>query len=340
MNAIWVCPRCRGALTSTSDPWTCTRCHAAYQLIGGVPDLRIAGPAWIEFEDDLQLARKLAGDPSSGADLVRRIFRERRNWTEELVERRSSQVLEAPRRLQGEIDRWLREPLSGTRRFIDVGCGPGGLLRAAASRGLNPAGVDVSMAWLIVARRLIEEDGYDIPLAAAMAEHLPLADASVDAAVALDVIEHVHDPAVFVRSLDRIVAPGGSLALSTPNRFSLAAEPHVGVWGVGWMPRRWQKSWVRFRSGADYSMTRLLSAPELETVVTRNSGFLPTLTAPAIPGEEIARFKSGRAAAARAYNALVSRRWAAPFFRIFGAFFRVTARKSDVRYGAERTRLH
>ena len=79
-------------------------------------------------------------------------------------------------------------------------------------------------------------------------------------------------------------------------------------------------------------MTRLLSARELNAVVTRNSGFVATLTAPAIPGEEIARFKTGRAAAARTYNALVRRRWTAPFFRTFGAFFRVTARKPATRH--------
>ena len=49
---------------------------------------------------------------------------------------------------------------------------------------------------------------------------LPLADASVDAAVAVEVIEHLENPRAFVRELARVVKPGGTVLVSTPNQLS------------------------------------------------------------------------------------------------------------------------
>ena len=107
---------------------------------------------------------------------------------------------------------------------------------AAASElatGRPVIGIDVSMTWLVVAKKLVSESGGKPFLAAGMAEALPLASDSIPAVVSLDVIEHVHDPDAYLAEIDRVLQPGGRAALSTPNRFSLTAEPHVFVWGVG-----------------------------------------------------------------------------------------------------------
>lgn len=86
-------------------------------------------------------------------------------------------------------------------------------------------------------------------MAAALGEALPLADGALSGVVSLDVIEHVDRPDAFLNEIDRVTRPGGRLALSTPNRFSLAPEPHVMVWGVGLLPRRYQARYVAWRSG-------------------------------------------------------------------------------------------
>jgi len=56
---------------------------------------------------------------------------------------------------------------------------------------------------------------------------LPVRSGSVDVVVSLQVVEHVWDHAQYVRECARILRPGGTLFLSTPNRltFSPGADP-------------------------------------------------------------------------------------------------------------------
>jgi hypothetical protein len=125
--------------------------------------------------------------------------------------------------------------------------------------------------------------------------------------------------------MDRIAASSAPLAIATPNRFSVAAEPHVGVWGVGWLPARWQRRYVRMRSGKPYDFVRLLSVPGLKRMMKRETHFDGQFIVPRIAEEEIELFEGRRAKMARAYNRVAEQRmlrWPmfaiAPFFRFVG----------------------
>src|SRR6185312_15953022 len=83
-------------------------------------------------------------------------------------------------------------PRSG--KILEVGCGTGGLLAAAARIGLDIEGTDIALRWLVVARRRLDDRGVSVPLVAASADRLPYADASFDAVVADSVLEHLDDP--------------------------------------------------------------------------------------------------------------------------------------------------
>jgi 2-polyprenyl-3-methyl-5-hydroxy-6-metoxy-1,4-benzoquinol methylase len=60
---------------------------------------------------------------------------------------------------------------------------------------------------------------------------LPFEDGSLDAAVSLEVIEHVEDQLGFLKEVARIVKPGGLVVVSTPNVLSLTSRVRTLLWG-------------------------------------------------------------------------------------------------------------
>lgn len=330
---VWCCPICRGrlAVEVKDTRLTCVRCGTPFEVIAGIPDLRVARPSWVDAEADREAALRLERD-TRGLPLeavVRLVFARQPHRTDAEVDYRVRQVLASPGRLRRQVHGWLRN-VALTSGYVDVGCGPGLLLAASADEGVSGMGIDASLEWLIVARRMIEAHGGRATLCAALCEALPIPDGSAPAIASLDVIEHCVDQRRHLREIDRIAAAGAPFALATPNRFSVTAEPHVGVWGVGWLPARLQRRYVRMRSGKPYDFVRLLSVPGLKRLMKRETHFDGRFIVPHIADEEIELFAARRAKLARAYNRAVEQpmlRW--PLFAI-GPFFRfVGVRRSD-----------
>jgi SAM-dependent methyltransferase len=325
---VWCCPICRGrlAVEARDTRLACVRCGTPFEMFAGIPDLRVARPSWVNVDTDREAALRLERDTRGMAleSVVRRIFSSQEHRTDAEVDYRVRQVVASPSRLRRQVHGWLRN-VALTPGYVDLGCGPGLLLAASADDGVSGVGIDASLEWLVVARRMIEAHGGRATLCAALCEALPIPDASAPAIASLDVIEHCGDQRRHLREIDRIAAPGSSFALATPNRFSVSAEPHVGVWGVGWLPARWQQRYVRMRSGKPYEYVRLLSVPGLKRLMKRETHFDGRFIVPRIADEEIALFAERRAKIARAYNRVAELRmlrWPlfaiAPFFRFLG----------------------
>ena len=89
-------------------------------------------------------------------------------------------------------------------RVLEVGAGPGFLGQAARARRPD-------LRW-------IASDLHAAPwnTLAADAGRLPLAAASIDAVVGLDVLHHLGAPAAFFREAARVLRPGGRIALVEP----------------------------------------------------------------------------------------------------------------------------
>lgn len=100
------------------------------------------------------------------------------------------------------------------RRVLDIACGEGyGTAALAVSGATQVIGVDVSPETCAHAR-----SKYGVDARIGSAEAIPLADASVDAVVSFETIEHLEQPEVFLNECHRVLAPGGCLIISTPNR--------------------------------------------------------------------------------------------------------------------------
>src|SRR3546814_9477907 len=82
------------------------------------------------------------------------------------------------------------------------------------------------------------EEGASAVLIAGVAEALPFADGLFSFVYSPDVIEHVTSQPAYLAEIHRVLSPGAPTLLNSPNRFSvLSPEPHVGIWGLGFLPR-------------------------------------------------------------------------------------------------------
>ncbi len=119
--------------------------------------------------------------------------------------------------------RFLPRPDPG-QRLLDVGCGNGDYLRNAVDAGWQAVGIDADEVAVDVARqRGLEAQLGGIELFAAQA-------ACFDAITLSHVLEHVHDPVMFLRAVHRLLKPGGVVFVDTPNIQSRGARR----WGVHW----------------------------------------------------------------------------------------------------------
>jgi SAM-dependent methyltransferase len=95
-------------------------------------------------------------------------------------------------------------------RLLDVGTGTGTVAALAYARGAAVVAVDAEPSMVELARHRIPA----AEVRQATLPQLPFADNSFDAAVANFVINHVGDPGAAVDELQRVVRPGGRLAVT------------------------------------------------------------------------------------------------------------------------------
>ncbi|MFY9264177.1 MAG: class I SAM-dependent methyltransferase [Solirubrobacterales bacterium] len=152
-----------------------------------------------------------------------------------------------------EVSKRLRlvfdEALGGVdltgRALLDAGCGTGLFSECACSRGAEVTSMDVGEALL---ERVAEK--CESTRVVGDVTRLPFAAQSFDVVINTEVIEHTLDPRRAVGELARVLRPGGTLILTTPN--------HVWHWSIELAsrlrirPYQGVENWVRWRELQDW----------------------------------------------------------------------------------------
>lgn len=164
---------------------------------------------------------------------------------------------------------WRRSqgaPLEGMD-VLDLGCGAGLLSEPLARLGARVTGVDAAPALLKAARLHASRQGLTINYREGSVETLAASPIRYDLVCALEIVEHVADPAAFVVAAAGLVRPGGMIVFSTLSRtwksyaLGIVAAEHL----LRWVPpgtHHWEKfvtpsemaGWLR---GVGFRLQRL-----------------------------------------------------------------------------------
>jgi ubiquinone/menaquinone biosynthesis C-methylase UbiE/uncharacterized protein YbaR (Trm112 family) len=208
------CPDCRepfampGRDASAGAPESgsklvCRSCGSSYAVVDGVPEL-------IGKSSQLNLAEVATQDHvADHYDEVRYQRASSIKYHEDTME----QLIELA-------------PPRGT--ILDDGCGTGAFLEFVRRRALpveRYVGIDVSRGMLRHAKRRLDSTGTSHRLVLADACRLPFAAGTFDVVYARSLLHHLPDPALGLREIARVLAPGGVAVMLDPNKTIISALP-------------------------------------------------------------------------------------------------------------------
>jgi 2-polyprenyl-6-hydroxyphenyl methylase / 3-demethylubiquinone-9 3-methyltransferase len=161
------------------------------------------------------------------------------------------------------------KPLTG-KSVLDVGCGAGLMCEPLARMGGAVTGVDAAPENIAVAADHAKKQCLTINYRCADVATL---SGQFDLVTSMEVVEHVTDPAGFIAALASLLAPGGLMILSTPNRTPLSRLALITVGeGLGQIPKG-THNWSQFLTPDE--LIALLEAAGMSVVAQSGLAFNP-----------------------------------------------------------------
>ncbi len=328
MQRPWVCPICHASIVQMDRFHVCIREGHTFGNIAGFPDLRVNPQGTGNVHPSIVDRLHAEYPHRSFHAMVHMLYTQLPDMPSALVKRYILHIETGVFRARAILDaiRTDRSP-SPDDTFLEVGCGSGAMLLAATERFSRVLGIDIAPHWLLIAQKRLQEAGRHATFACASATHLPLPDDSVQWIVGQDVLEHVSDPSALLAEAFRVLAPGGVLFLSTPNRWTLGLEPHVRLWGVGFLPRTWQTRYVRWYRKMDYRDVQTLHYFAIRHLLRQTPFREWRIGLPDLPAAHLHRLSRWERMAYPVYR--MTKQW--PIvrwgWRTFGPLFYIVCRK-------------
>ncbi len=109
--------------------------------------------------------------------------------------------------------------------LVDIGCGPGILLREVIDRGMQATrivGTDFAPNMIAQANEGLVAGGHagKAELRVASVMNLPFENASVDTAVCMGLMEYIDDEPIALAEIARVTRPGATVIITLPNKWS------------------------------------------------------------------------------------------------------------------------
>lgn len=158
------------------------------------------------------------------------------------------------------LDGTKRTPFEGLK-VLDIGCGGGLLCEPMARLGATVSGADAAERNIRVAEIHAEQSGLQIDYRATTSETMAAAGEQYDVVLNMEVVEHVADVPLYLKSCADLVKPGGLMFVATINRTAKAfALAIVGAeYVLRWLPK------------GTHSYTKFVTPEEITAQLTRNN---------------------------------------------------------------------
>ena len=144
--------------------------------------------------------------------------------------------------------------------ILDVGCGGGLLCEPLARLGATVTGIDAAERNIIIARLHAEKSGLAIDYQATTSEALAAEGKTFDLVLNMEVVEHVDNVPLYMKSCADLVRPGGLMLTATLNRTlrARALAVFAAERVLKWLPV------------GTHDWNKFLTPDEVKTLITRN----------------------------------------------------------------------
>lgn len=329
-NIEFVCPNCRCNLGILENRYFCEICERNYPLHDGIPDFRLFPDPFLNYEEDYNRTEivlaalqklnfeKLLEHYWSFSDITPDALRPKYIKSALMGEKRALRTLEI---LKDKITK----PVG---KVLEIGSGTGNFLAVAVGLDYQQViGIDVAMRWLHLSRQRFTDAGLSVPpLICCNAEFLPFADESFNLVVASSTLEFVSDQSKVISECARVLGEDGSLYVNSVNRFSIAENPYAHLWGVGFLPRKWQARYVKWRRNASYENVKTFSYREFNRLAQKNFP-VRQFALPDVAASAVKDFSPEQQVQIRLYQALKKLPFFTTLLKRFGPGWDVILRK-------------